>query len=331
MSPKAPLLALLLLTAACASVPPRAPRQPFDVQGHRGARGLLPENTLPGFRRALELGVSTLEVDTGVTADGVVIVSHNRRISGSICLDPDAKRIPDSGGPLIRDLTLAELRRYDCGSLNPSRRRFPEPPRENLPGTPMPTLAEVFDLAAELDPAVRFNIEMKVHPTLDETVPAERFVELLVELIAERDLEDRVTVQCFDWRAVELVKRRLPALRTAVLLSHETVRGKGGAPSPWLNGLSLDDGNGTTAGLLDRARAYADVFSPNWRQVMPGAHGYLGSTVAEIQAAGFPVVPWTVNSERRMEKVVDLGVDGLITDYPERLLMILRTRGVGVL
>ena len=321
----------LFLATACASVPPRSPRQPFDAQGHRGARGLLPENTLPGFRRALELGVSTLEIDTGVTADGVVIVSHDRRVSGSICLGPDGERLPDSGGPLIRDLTLAELKRYDCGSLNPSRRRFPEPPRRNLPGTPLPTLAEVFDLAAQLDPLVRFNVEIKVHPTLDETVPVERFVELLVELIAERALADRVTVQCFDWRAVELVKRRLPALRTAVLLSPKTVRGEGGAPSPWLNGLSIDDGGGTIVELLERAREYTDVFSPNWRLVTPGAHGYLGTTVEEIQTAGFPVVPWTVNSRRRMEKVLDLGVDGLITDYPDRLLAALRRRGVDAL
>ena len=322
---------MLLLGAACASLPPRAPRQPFDVQGHRGARGLLPENTLPGFRRALELGVSTLEIDTGVTADGVVVVSHDRRLSASICLGPGGERLPASGGPLIRDLTFAELQRYDCGSLNPSRRRFPEPPRRNLPDTPMPSLAQVLDLAVELDPQVRFNIEMKVHPTLDETVPVERFVELLVDLIVERGLVGRVTVQCFDWRAIELVKGRLPELRTAVLLSPDTARGKGGASSPWLNGLSLGDGDSALLELLEGAREYADVFSPYWRQVMPGAHGYLGSTVEEIQAAGFPVVPWTVNSERRMEKVIDLGVDGLITDYPERLLGILRARGVEIL
>ena len=177
------MVALLILALACTTTK-RPPREPFDAQGHRGARGLLPENTLPAFRRALELGVSTLELDIGVTADGVVVVSHDRRLSSQHLPRPRrASRLPEAGGPLMRDLTLAEVRRYDCGSLNPSRRRFPEPPRRNLPGTPIPTLAEVFDLAAGLDPGARFNIEMKVDPTVDETVPLEEFVARLVDLV----------------------------------------------------------------------------------------------------------------------------------------------------
>ena len=324
------MTALLIVGLASTAGETRVPRQPFDAQGHRGARGLLPENTLPGFRRALELGVSTLEIDTGVTADGVVIVSHNRRLSAAICLGPDGARLPEEGGPLFRDLTLAEVREFDCGSLNPSARQFPEPPRRNLPGTLVPTLGEVFDLAAELDPEARFNIEMKVDPTVDETVPLEQFVATLVDLIVERDLVERATIQCFDWQALELVRRRLPKLATAALLSPDTVDGGGGG-SPWLNGLSLDEGGGTALDLLEGARAYVDVFSPYWRQVTPGARGYLDSTVEQIQAAGFAVIPWTVNSARRIEQVLDLGVDGLISDYPNVLLEILRRRGVEVL
>jgi glycerophosphoryl diester phosphodiesterase len=307
----------------------RPPREPFDAQGHRGARGLLPENSLPAFRLALELGVSTLELDTGVTADGVVIVSHNHQLSGEICVGTDGEPLPEKDEPLIRDLTLAEVRGFDCGSLNPSRREFPEPPRRNLPGTPVPTLEEVFALAAEIDPEVRFNIEMKVDPGTDETVPLEEFVTRLVDLVAAHGLVERTTVQCFDWRGLELVKSRLPGLTTAALLSHDTV--DGGGPSPWLNGLSLDARGGTSLGLLGGARDYVDIFSPYWRQVTPGAWGYLGSTVEEIQAAGFPVIPWTVNAPRRIEKTLDLGVDGLISDYPDRLLEILRRRGVEVL
>lgn len=321
--------ALLILGLACAGGSPRPPREPFDAQGHRGARGLLPENTLPAFRRALELGVSTLELDTGVTADGVLVVSHDRRMSAEICLGPDGGQLPAGGGPLIRDLTLAEVRRYDCGSLNPSRKRFPEPPRRNLPGTTVPTLAEVFDLAAEIDPSVRFNIEMKVDPTVDETVPLEEFVELLLDLVAARGLLGRTTIQCFDWRGLELVKRRRPELTTAALLSQETL--DAGDPSPWLNGLSFEASGGTALGLVAGARDYVDLFSPYWRLVTPGAWGYLDSTVEEIQAAGFPVIPWTVNSRGRIERTLDLGVDGLISDYPDRLLEILGARGIDVL
>ena len=324
----APTAAIVCLALACAGGGPRPPVEPFDAQGHRGARGLLPENTLSAFRRALELGVSTLELDTGVTADGVVIVSHNARLDPEICLGPGGQPLPKEGGPLFRDLTLAEVRRYDCGSLNPSRKRFPEPPRVNLPGTPVPTLAELFALAAELDPEVRFNIEMKVDPTVDETVPLEEFAHRLVDLVAEHGLVERTIIQCFDWRGLELIKRRQPDLRTAALLSIDTAKGR---PSPWLNGLSLDTAGGTAVGLLEGARGYVDVFSPYWRQVTPGAWGYLDSTVEEIQAAGFAVIPWTVNKPRRIEKALDLGIDGLITDYPDRLMEILRRRGIEVL
>jgi glycerophosphoryl diester phosphodiesterase len=320
---------VLILGLACVGSAPRAPRAPFDVQGHRGARGLLPENTLPAFRRALELGVSTLEIDTGVTADGIVIVSHNRRLSAEVCLGPGGERLAEGAAPLLRDLTLAEVRRFDCGSINPSRQRFPEPPRRNLPGTPMPTLVEVFALAAEIDPQARFNIEMKVDPGADETVPLESFVAALVDLIVEHGLVERTTIQSFDWRALELVKKQRPELTTAGLLSPRTLAG--GGPSPWLNGLSLEAAGGTSLDLLNDARGYVDVFSPYWRQVTPGARGYLGNTVEELQAAGFPVIPWTVNSPRRIDKMLDLGIDGLISDYPDRLLQILRRRGVAVL
>ncbi len=321
-----PASALLLLALACASLPTRGPTEPFDVQGHRGARGLLPENTLPAFRRALELGVTTLELDTGLTADGVVVVTHDPRISARICRLADGGRLP-AEGPRLRDLSLDEVRAFDCGALNPDRGQFPEPPRRNLPGTPMPTLDEVFDLAAELDPEARFNIEIKSDPTSDDAAPLEEFVAAVVARVTARGLVGRTTVQAFDWRALELVKRLEPALTTAALLSPRTVRGRRGA-SPWLNGLVLGDGG--TVELLAGAREWVDAFSPHWRQVLPGAHGYLGNTVAELQAAGFPVVPWTVNSPARMERILDLGVDGLITDYPDRLLALLRARGVAV-
>ena len=109
----------------------------FDAQGHRGARGLLPENTLPAFRRALELGVSTLELDLGVTRDRQVVVSHDRGIDPKVCAHADGT--PVTAPALLRDLTLAEVQAFDCGRLNPDRKRFPEPPRENLPGARIPS------------------------------------------------------------------------------------------------------------------------------------------------------------------------------------------------
>ncbi len=319
------LLPLMLLSlTACNSLRSLdVPLRPFDVQGHRGARGLLPENTLEGFERALALGVSTLELDLGVTRDRRVVVSHDRRINPLICRHGDGTTIQNPR--LLRELTLAEVQALDCGGLNPDPRRFPQPPRKNLPGARIPTLREVFDLAASMgDGKVRFNVEIKIDPTIDDTVPLEEFVALVVGLAVERRLDRRVTVQSFDWRALELAKRRAPELETVALLSSETMRPE------WLNGLDPRALGGTSADLLRAARAYADIFSPYWRLIAPGSPVFLGSTVAEIQAAGFPVVPWTVNSRRRMEKMLALGVDGLITDYPDLLIAVLTEHGVPV-
>ncbi len=325
--PRRPAGAVLLCLTACLTAgasPLEMPHpESFDVQGHRGARGLLPENTLEAFRHALELGVSTLELDLGVTRDRQVVVAHDRRINPKICRHADGTEVATP--QLLRDLTLAEVQAFDCGSLNPDRKRFPEPPRKNVPGARIPTLREVFELAADFgDEEVRFNVETKIDPTVDDTVPLEEFVTLVVGLIAEHELESRVTVQSFHWRALELVKRQAPDLTTVALLAPDT-------RSPeWLNGIDPTKTGGTSLGLLHAARAYADVFSPYWRLIAPGSPAFNGSSVEEIQAAGFPVVPWTVNSRRRMKKMLDLGVDGLITDYPDVLVALLEERGLAV-
>ncbi len=321
----ASLLCLAACLTACSSLPRSempAPA-PFDVQGHRGARGLLPENTLEGFRRALELGVSTLELDLGVTRDRQVVVAHDRRINPELCRHADGS--PVTAPALLRDLNLAEVQAFDCGSLNPDPKRFPEPPRRGVPGARIPTLAEVFRLAADFgDDEVRFNVETKIDPTIGDTVPVDDFVALVVDVVAEHGLESRVTIQSFHWRALELVKRRAPELETVALLAPDT------RTPEWLNGIDPKAAGGTSLSLLRAARAYVDTFSPYWRLIAPGSPAYYGSRVEKIQAAGFPVVPWTVNSRRRMRKILDLGVDGLITDYPDVLLALLEERGRAV-
>lgn len=299
--------------------------KPFDVQGHRGARGLLPENTLQGFELALKLGVSTLELDLGVTRDRQVVVTHDRRINPDICRRADGTTILTP--PLLREVTLAEVQALDCGSLNPDRKRFPQPPRKNVPGARIPTLREVFQLATDFgDHQVRFNVEVKIDPMVDDTVPIEEFVALVVGVVREQTeaFGSRVTIQSFDWRALELAKKQAPELQTAALLAPDTVKAE------WLNGLDPEAHGGTSLGLLRAARAYVDLYSPYWRLISPRSPSYLESSVAEIQAAGFPVIPWTVNSKRRMGKILDLDIDGLITDYPDVLIGLLEERGIPI-
>ncbi len=319
----------LMVFAACSSFrgdpqpSGEPPGRPFDVQGHRGARGLLPENTLDAFERALELGVSTLELDLGVTRDREVVVSHDRRVNPGVCRRADGT--PVLKPPLLRDLSLGEIQALDCGSLNPDPKRFPEPPRKNVPGASIPTLREVFQLAADFgDDRVRFNVEIKIDPTVDDTVPLEEFVELVVGVVGEHRMADRVTIQSFVWRALELVKSQAPDLETAALLATDT------RTPDWLGGIDPATAGGTSLALLHAARDYVDVYSPYWRLIAPGSPAYLGSRVEEIRAAGFAVIPWTVNSKRRMGKMLDLGVDGLITDYPDVLIAMLEERGMAI-
>ena len=129
--PSGSLVFGLVVAAAVATA--EAPRE-FDVQGHRGARGLLPENTLAGFARALELGVTTLELDVGVSRDGHVVVAHDPYVNPELCLTPTGDRLIGKRGPLLRHLDLKEIQAFDCGSLNPDAERFTEPPRRNLRG-----------------------------------------------------------------------------------------------------------------------------------------------------------------------------------------------------
>src|SRR5262245_29705580 len=186
----------------------------LDIQGHRGARGLAPENTLPAFARALSLGVTTLELDCAVTKDGVVVVSHDP------ALNPDITRASgghwlDATGPAIRNLTYAELARYDVGRLNPSRPYAARwPAQQAVDGTRIPRLADVFALANKSgNEAVRFNIETKISPLAPaETTTPEDFARKLVAGIRAAKLEKRTTIQSFDWRTLAVVQKEAPEI-----------------------------------------------------------------------------------------------------------------------
>ena len=312
-------LASVLLVVTCAA-------SAFDLQGHRGARGLAPENTLAGFAVALGLGVTTLELDVGVSADGVVVVSHDAVLNPSLARGPDGEYVP-TRERRIRDLSLAELRRYDVGRIKPGSRyagRFPE--QRTVDGAGIPTLAEVFELTAKAgNDSVRFNIETKIRPTApDATVSPEVFVEALLAAIRSAGLARRVTIQSFDWQTLRLVQAREPAIPTVCLTVEarwldNVQRGEPGA-SPWTAGVDFDDGGG----IADMARrAGCAVWSPYHENLTP-------AELAQARAAGLRVVPWTVNEPERMTELIDLGVDGLITDFPDRLRKVMAARAMAL-
>lgn len=275
----------------------------LELIGHRGARGLFPENTLEGFRATLALGVRAFELDVGVTRDGAVVVHHDPALNPAIARGPDGTWIeaPEAGpGPLLRDLTLAELRRLDVGRLRPGTAyaaRFPDQvPRD---GAGIPTLAEVLRLA----PDARVTVEMKIiadHP--DWTVPAEEMADRVLAVIDAEGAAARVTVCSFDWRASRHLRRRRPDLAFSWLTRAETVA----HADTWI-GRSI-------AGSIPEAVAEegGGIWSPEYPDL----------TAAEREEArriGLRVVPWTVNEPVDIAAMLALGVDGLITDRPDRV------------
>lgn len=299
----------------------------FDLQGHRGARGLAPENTLQGFAKALEIGVTTLELDLGVTKDGAIVVSHDRRLNPDHTRDLDGKFL-DREGPAIRELTLDELKRYDVGRLKPDTRYakgFPE--QKGADGARIPALTEVFELVRRADaPHIRFNIETKLTPTSGaDTLEPEAFAAAVVKAVREAGLADRVTLQSFDWRTLRAAKKIAPEIERACLTiargdGDNVQRGRPG-PSPWTAGLDVDEFDGSTPRLVKAAGCA--VWSPFFRDLTPNA-------INEAKSIGLKVIPWTVNDIAEMKPLIDAGVDGIITDYPDRLRAVLIEKKIAV-
>src|SRR3954463_15791389 len=196
----------------------------FDLEAHRGGRGLRPENTLASFGHALQLGVTTLELDTGITKDGQVLVTHEPRILSLQCQDTGANHFV---GQLVKDLTLAQAKTLDCGTRRPADPAT-DPfvgTQEAVPGTRMPTLDEVFNLAERYGARkVQFNIETKIDPTKpDDTVDPETFTSKVLAVIRAHHAVRRSLLQSFDWRTLQIARRLQPDLRRVALGDATTI------------------------------------------------------------------------------------------------------------
>jgi glycerophosphoryl diester phosphodiesterase len=335
---------------------PRAYASPFDIQGHRGARAVRPENTLAAFSYALANDdVSTLELDTGVTQDGKLVVIHDRAVNGSHCVDTTPAFPGDSEFPYVgkrvNDLTLRQLRTIDCGS-----KTLPEFPRQQaVPGARIPTLDEVFDLVEDSGrDDVRLNIETKISPLVDDTAPYQVFTRKLVDAIQDTKMTGRVTIQSFDWRTILLARKLDRRIETVALVwqfgpaecasladecSLQAVYGNPEVKSPWTGG--LDWWRYRDLGKLVR-KAGASTVSSNWQVHDPNlgnvssSDWYLkedpayfhGPEVPELQRDGLKVVPYTINDEATMQRVIGLGVDGIISDDPDLLVLVAKRNGL---
>ncbi|HVV44570.1 MAG TPA: glycerophosphodiester phosphodiesterase [Bryobacteraceae bacterium] len=249
-----------------------------EVQGHRGARARRPENTIPAFEYAISQGVDVLELDMNVTKDGVLVVSHDPVLHPPVCSGP----VPQAN---IHDLTLAQVREWDCGKIqNPAFAT-----QQAIPGTKMPTLDEVFNLASKGN--FQFNIETKISEKKPELAPPpDEFVRLVLAAVQGHHLESRVTLQSFDFRTLREMKKLAPEIRLVALYS------------------------GPAKDFVQIAReAQADIVSPEFHLVTP-------EQVQAAHRAGLRVIPWTPDKPEDWDRLIAAGVDGIITDDPAALI-----------
>jgi glycerophosphoryl diester phosphodiesterase len=314
---KSLVLALLCLSGAAHA---------FDLQAHRGGRGLYPENTLTAFESAARLGVSTLELDIGITADGVPVVSHDRALNPFFTRDARGEWLP-ARGPLVHVLPLAQLQTYDVGRLQPGTRYAREfNSQQAVGGERVPTLAAVFERVKTLGFShLNFNIETKLDPNAPgDTLAPEPFVRALLAVIRQAGMTQRVMLQSFDWRTLQVVHQLAPEMRTAYLSATPPAAG-GPNEALWTAGRRLSVHGGSMPQLVRAAAGSAKgvTWSPHWKQLDQ-------DQLKQAQVLGLSVVPWTVNERADMQRLMDWGVDGLITDYPDRLRAVMAERGMAL-
>ena len=299
--------------------------QALDIQGHRGARGLAPENTLPAFAKALELGVSTLELDCAITRDGVVVVSHDPALNPDITRGPDGKWLQQTG-PAIRSLTYQELQRYDVGRINPASayaERWPE--QRPVDGTRIPRLADLFALVRKSgNETVRFNIETKISPLEPtQTTDPEDFARKLISAVRSAGMAERTAIQSFDWRTLAVVQREAPEIPTAYLTSvsgfMDNIQATG--DSPWTAGHRARDHGGSIPRMIKAAGGA--VWSPYQGDLTRKA-------IREARTLGLKVVAWTMNEPAGMRRLIEWGADGVISDRPDLLRKVAGEMGVAL-
>jgi glycerophosphoryl diester phosphodiesterase len=291
------LKSLFLMVALGACMLPKSKSvrvQPFfDKQGHRGCRGLLPENTIPGMLKAIDLGVTTLEMDAVITADSQVILSHEPFFNHEITTRQDGSSITEAEEQSLNlfKMTYAETKRFDVG-LKPHN-RFPKQQKQ---AATKPLLTEVIDSAeAYLKqknlPPVGYNIETKCKQETDNLFhpEPETFVRLLMAIIQSKEIQDRTIIQSFDIRTLQVVHRQYPGTKTALLIE--------------------DYDKHTFAEQLAQLGFTPTIYSPHYSLVNT-------ALVQQCKTAGVQLIPWTVNEREEITRLKEMGVDGIITDYP---------------
>ena len=289
------LVIAAILISSCNQEKPKM----FDTQGHRGCRGLMPENTIPAFKKALEIGVKTLEMDVVITSDNEVVLSHDPYLSHEMCSDSNGNRISEESEKSYRiyGMTFAELQHFDCGKI--PHPRFPDQQKMEAK---KPLLSSVIDsseaYAKKLGRDLPFyNIETKstvagdaiFHPKPDV------FAQLLLDVVFEKGIENRFILQSFDVRTLQYTHQKYPNIKLALLVE---------------NNQSIEEN-------IEVLGFNPDIYSPDYNLLTK-------SDIKYCKEHNMQLIPWTVNEKEDMQYLIDLGVDGIISDYPDRLMDVVK-------
>lgn len=306
----------------------------FDLEAHRGGRDVRPENTLYSYAYAIELGATSIECDMQLTKDGQIVMSHNPILNSDITRDENGNYIKNNKYD-IRLMTVDELKKFDVGVMDPNCGEY-----YDLHGktqftydAKIPTLEELMQLIQSYgDKNIVLNIETKSYPDpasagYKNNADPKKFVEIFNNIVKKYDMEDRVVLQSFDWQTLIEMKKLNPNISTSALWQEqpswgcdsESLRRYEKKKSPWLGGLDIKDYQGNP---VKAAHAIgADIISPYYTEISK-------QDVDEAHSLGMKVVPWTVNNEKDMTMLLDMGVDGIISDKPWLLKQVLEKRNI---
>lgn len=306
----------------------------FDLEAHHGGRDVRPENTLYSYAYAIELGATSIECDMQLTKDGQIVMSHNPILNSDITRDENGNYIENNKYD-IRLMTVDELKKFDVGIMDPNCGEY-----YDLHGktqftydAKIPTLEELMQLIQSYgDKNIVLNIETKSYPDpasagYKNNADPKKFVEVFNNIVKKYDMEDRVVLQSFDWQTLIEMEKLNPNISTSALWQEqpswgrdsESLRRYEKKKSPWLGGLDIKDYQGNP---VKAAHAIgADIISPYYTEISK-------QDVDEAHSLGMKVVPWTVNNEKDMNMLLDMGVDGIISDKPWLLKQVLEKRNI---
>ena len=290
-----------------------------QIHGHRGARGLKPENSLPAFETALDIGCDAIEVDLCVSKDNELVISHDLLLSKDIVRNKNGQWIDE---PIrIRDLTFEQLQQFDIGKLKPDtdyQKRFAK--QQAIDNTRIPSLSQMVELINRINPGTEYNLELKRHPYDTSTTPCiDEYADIVCQSLSDNDIIDSTFIQSFDWQLALKIREKLPEMTIGLLTDMQidanppTIGGDAGLL--WTNNFDITD----FPNIVHMVKhAGADVWSCNYRDLTP-------ELMNEALELDLEIYVWTVNRPHAIREMLDFGVHAITTDYPDRLFKILET------